>query len=119
MCIIVYRLHVTITYQTPPVHVQLNNNIHIHTLQHRHQYAIQIIRTVVQKDQPIHQQLSAKVQVVPAATTIQLTVHQQLARVLVTTVTLQPPLDVCLMALLIVIIHTASKFKDVLDHSLC
>lgn len=110
MCIIVYRLHVTITYQTQPDHVQLNSNILIHTLHRRQLYAIQIIRTpVVQKDQPIHQQLSAKVLQDLAVTIIQLIAHQLLARVLVTTVTVQPLRVACHMAPLIATIHTVSK----------
>lgn len=109
ICIIVYRLHVTIMYQMHPIHVQLNSNILIHTLRRLQQYAIQIIRTVAQKDQPIHQLLSAKVLPDQAVTTTQLTVHQPLARVLVTTVTVQPLLVACLMAPLIATIHTVSK----------
>ena len=111
MCIIVYRLHVTITYQTQADHVQLNSNILIHTLQPRQLYAIQIIRTppVVPKDQPIHQQLSAKVLQDQAVTIIQLIAHQLLARVLVTTVTVQPLRVACHMAPLIATIHTVSK----------
>lgn len=109
VCIIVYRLHVTITYQIRPAHVQLNSNILIHMHRNHHQCAIQIIHTVAPKDQHIHQPLSAKVLQALAVTTIQLTVHRPLARVLVTTVTVQPLLVACHMALLIAIIHTVSK----------
>lgn len=109
ICIIVYRLHVTITYQTQPIHVRLNSNILIHTLHQIQHHAIRIIRTVAQKDQPIHRLLSAKVLLDQAVTTTQLTVHQPLARVLVTTVTVQPLLAACLTVLRTVIIHTASK----------
>lgn len=85
MCIIVYRLHVIITYPTPPAHVQLHNNILIHTIHQLQQYVIQIIRTVVQKDQPIHPLLSAKVLQARVVIITPLTVHPQLARVPVTT----------------------------------
>lgn len=106
---IVYRLHVTITYQTRPTPVQLNSNMLIHTLQRRHQCAIPIIRTVVPKDHPIHPLLSAKVLQDQAVTTIALTVHQLLARVLAIIAILQPHLVVCHMALPIAIIHIVSK----------
>lgn len=109
---IVYRLRVTIAYQTRPDHVQLNSNIHIHTLRHRHQCAIQIIRTVVPKDQPIHQQLNAKVLQDQAVTTIAQIAHQPLARAQATTVTVQPLLVVCHMAPLIATIHTVFKEND-------
>lgn len=115
---IVYRLRVTITYQTRADHAQLNSNIHIRTLRHRQQCAIQIIRTVVPKDQPIHQRLSAKVLQDPAVTTIAQIAHQLLAHALATTVTVQPLLVVCHMAPVIATIHTVSKENEPIASSL-
>lgn len=92
-----------------PVHDQLNSNILIHTLHRLQQYAIQTIRTVAQKEQPIHRLLNAKVRLGLAVTTTLPTEPQLRALGLATIRTVQPLLADCHTALLTATIHTVSK----------
>lgn len=109
ICIIVYRLHVTILYQTRPTHVQLNSNTLTHISHQRYAIQIQIIRTVAPKDQPIHQQLNATQIPAPAAIIIAHPELQPRARVQVITATVQPQAADYLMELHTATIHTVSK----------
>lgn len=107
ICIIVYRLRVTILSLIRPTHVQLNNNTLIH-ISHQ-QYAIQIIRTVAPKDHPIRQQLNAdqlRDLVVIIIPRIEL---QPWVRVQVIIATVQQQAADCHTELRTAIIHTVSK----------
>lgn len=114
ICIIVYRLHVTILYQTQPTHVLLNSNTLTHISHQRHAiHAIQTIRTAAPKDRPIHQQLNADQMPAPAVIIIARPELQPQARVQVITATVQQQAADCLMELPTAIIHTVSKRNQI------